>query len=290
MKGILIVNGFLNTGKFRDIHGLLLDAARDLGIRLELRKSSGLMHRPEALRGLEADFCLFWDKDVHLARMLETAGIPVFNGADAIEACDDKALTWLRLADSGIPMPRTILAPLTYEGIGYTDTGFVDEAAEVLGYPMILKELHGSFGHQVYLARERAELPGILERIGAHPFLMQQFIASSFGRDLRVNVAGGRAVVGMLRVNEHGDFRSNITGGGTGRPWRLTERQAELAAAACRGLGLDFGGVDLLFGPDDEPILCEVNSNPHFRSTLDATGIDLAPFILEHIRERLGSA
>ena len=56
---------------------------------------------------------------------------------------------------------------------------------------------------------------------------------------------------------------------------------------ACRALGLDFAGVDILFGKDDEPIVCEVNSNPHFKSSLDCTGVDMSPLILSHIKERV---
>ena len=40
-------------------------------------------------------------------------------------------------------------------------------------------------------------------------------------------------------------------------------------------------------GKDDEPIVCEVNSNPHFKSSLDCTGVDMSPLILSHIKERV---
>ena len=52
---------------------------------------------------------------------------------------------------------------------------------------------------------------------------------------------------------------------------------------ACRALGLDFAGVDVLFGEDGAPVVCEVNSNPHFKTTLDCTGVDLAAEIVAHI-------
>ena len=46
---------------------------------------------------------------------------------------------------------------------------------------------------------------------------------------------------------------------------------------------LDFAGVDVLFGENNTPIICEVNSNPHFKSTYDCTGIDLAEHIFDMI-------
>ena len=62
--------------------------------------------------------------------------------------------------------------------------------------------------------------------------------------------------------------------------------EIELAEEASRRLGLDFAGIDILFGKDG-PLLCEVNSNAHFKSTYDCTGVDLASLIAEHIISKL---
>jgi ribosomal protein S6--L-glutamate ligase/gamma-F420-2:alpha-L-glutamate ligase len=51
-------------------------------------------------------------------------------------------------------------------------------------------------------------------------------------------------------------------------------------------VGTDFAGVDILFGKDG-PLVCEVNSNPQFKSTLDATGVDLSEYIVKYIKENL---
>ena len=48
-------------------------------------------------------------------------------------------------------------------------------------------------------------------------------------------------------------------------------------------MNLDFAGVDILFGENDEPILCEVNSNAHFKNILDCTGVNVAQCILDYI-------
>ncbi|NCB06113.1 MAG: RimK family alpha-L-glutamate ligase, partial [Clostridia bacterium] len=61
-----------------------------------------------------------------------------------------------------------------------------------------------------------------------------------------------------------------------------TAREAEMAVTATRLLGLDFAGVDVLFGKDG-PILCEVNSNAHFKTTLACTGVNMADDIMAHI-------
>ena len=89
----------------------------------------------------------------------------------------------------------------------------------------------------------------------------------------------------MLRENKLGDFRSNITLGGTALPYSPSDEECELAISACKKLGLDFAGVDILFGPSG-PLLCEVNSNAHFKSTYDCTGINLADIIAKHITDK----
>ena len=65
------------------------------------------------------------------------------------------------------------------------------------------------------------------------------------------------------------------------------EAQAAVALEACRAIGLDFAGVDVLFGPDGMPLVCEVNSNPHFKSSYDCTGVDMSQAILAYLREVL---
>lgn len=56
-----------------------------------------------------------------------------------------------------------------------------------------------------------------------------------------------------------------------------------MALKACEILGLDFGGVDLLFGEDDRPVLCEVNSNAHFINLSSCTGVNVADKIIKYV-------
>ena len=149
MKGLLVVNNFIDSNKFSEIYSMLLGSAQKLGISLEMKRTGELLHNMRALGSVKSDFILFWDKDVLLAKMLEECGNRVFNSSDAIFACDNKAYTYLELSKRGIATPDTVVAPLTFEETGYSNTAFADEAAEMLGYPLVVKELYGSFGGQV---------------------------------------------------------------------------------------------------------------------------------------------
>ncbi|MDD3920502.1 MAG: RimK family alpha-L-glutamate ligase, partial [Eubacteriales bacterium] len=208
------------------------------------------------------DFVLFWDKDVALATQLEQRGLPVFNSAQSILKCDDKSLTYLALKRTGLPMPRTIIAPKTFPAIGYSDTAFVDQAAARLGFPLVLKECFGSFGQQVYLFNDLESLRAKVLSLAGTPLLFQELIQASYGRDVRINVVGDRVVASLLRESQNGDFRSNLTLGGSMKRYTPSQAEAELALRAVKELGLAFAGVDVLFGPNG-PMLCEVNSNAH---------------------------
>lgn len=288
--GWLVVNGFIHTEKFEEIFSWLIQAAGRQGCELELRTNSQLL--PElvmtgegpAVRGRRPQFVLFWDKDVRLARLLEGMGLRLFNCADSIEVCDDKARTFLELQGSGIKMPRTIIGPKTFRPQGYPELGFVPDIEAGIGYPMVLKECYGSFGQQVYLAKDRGEMAAYLDRIGNRPCLFQEYIAASRGRDIRIQMVGREPVAAMYRYND-ADFRANITNGGRMRACEPTKEQADMARQVMDRLHLDFAGIDILFGPDGEPVLCEVNSNAHFVNIYKCTGINAADHILRYCLE-----
>lgn len=284
--GLLLTNHFLTSASFDSLYGLFDRAAESCGVKLS-RASVGDTLAPFAEHpAKDVDFVLFWDKDIAAARRILRHGVPVFNAPDAIRICDSKSETTEALLSAGLPIPRTLVAPMTYETVGYTKDDFIERAVSVLGLPLVIKECYGSFGEQVYLASTLDEAKGTVKRIGAKPLLFQAFVSHSFGTDIRVNVVGDRAVCAMKRTGKAGDFRSNIASGGTGVSYPLSDREEALAVAAAHAVGADFAGVDLLFG-ENGPLVCEVNSNPHFTGTYKSTGINLAVPIIKHILKKI---
>lgn len=271
MKGILAVNHFLNKNKFSELHNHLVNSAKLQNIELKIKTNLEL-----ATEKVECDFVLFWDKDINLARRLEKEGLPVFNSSKSIELCDNKAKTYLELLGE-VKQPKTIIGPKTFF---YSDfSQFVENAVEILKLPLVFKECFGSFGEQVYLCNTKEE---ILSHITDKPFILQEFIKESVGRDVRLEVVGNKVVSSVLRYNDN-DFRANVTNGGTMEKYTPTKEEEETAIKACEKLGLTFGGVDILEGN----ILCEVNSNAHIINIMNCTGIDVAPLIFNEIKSKL---
>ncbi len=295
MKGWLVTNAFLHTHKFTEIHLWLTEAAKKLGVDLIVKTNAEILIQLDqdfaSMKSKKSaekpDFILFWDKDTRLAQYLEMKGLPVFNSSRGIALCDDKSQTHLYLQGAGILMPKTMIAPMTFSNIGYNSLDFLDHVEKELSWPIVIKECFGSFGQQVYLAYNRQELKETVMNIGAKPMLFQEFIHSSKGKDLRLQVVGSQVVAAMYRYSDNGDFRANITGGGKMKPYEPTQKQIDLAVESCKILGLDFAGVDILFGKDKEPVVCEVNSNAHFKNIYDCTGINVADSILAYIIKRI---
>lgn len=271
MTGILTVNHFLSGSKYNELHAHLISAAKKMNINLVPKTNLEL-----AAEDVRADFVLFWDKDVNLAKRLEKKGLPVFNSAESIALCDDKARTYIEL-DGIVPQPKTLIAPKCFFKADMSD--FVNKAISVLGLPLVFKECFGSFGEQVFLCSSFDE---IVSHISEKPFILQEFIKESAGRDARLEIVGGKCVSAVKRRNEN-DFRSNVTNGGTMMPYTPSDREINIALSACKTLGLTFGGVDIL----ENGMVCEVNSNAHIINIMNSTGTDIAPLIFEEIRLRI---
>lgn len=288
MKGWLIVNAFLRTQKLERLYAFLSSSAQRQGVSLELLTNAQAweyLQNGTDFTTRMPDFVIFWDKDVRLAERLEYFGVRLFNRALAVENCDDKQRTAFCLQRAGVAAPETLIAPKTFDNIGYTDFSFLEAVEKRLGYPVVVKEAYGSFGAQVYLAQDNKQARALMEALGHKPLLFQKYIVESRGKDIRVNVVGDRAVCAILRENPE-DFRSNISGGGRATGMEIEKDVERLAVAACKAVGADFAGVDILLGKDG-PLVCEVNSNPHFESTLTATGVDLSEYVVAYIKEQL---
>ena len=282
----IIYNGSLTSDKFRDQAILLKEAAEREHIHASIKKnyevmmdlSSPIQHKP--------DFVVFLDKDILLARYLKQQGIPVFNDPEVIETCDNKANQYLQLAQHNLPMPTTIIAPKVYPAFTIRQTGYYEQVLQTLSLPLIIKEGRGSFGMKVYLIETKEAFYEKVEQLRGVDYVFQQFIASSKGRDIRVNIVGGEIVAAMYRHSEI-DFRANITNGGTAEVVDLTEQQKEIALKAAEAVGAEFAGVDLLFGEDEQPIVCEVNGAAHIRNILNVTGINVADAMIQYIVRRM---
>lgn len=231
------------------------------------------------------DFCVYLDKDKYCSQLLEKSGLRLFNSHSAIRACDDKAVTHILLSQNGIPMPATAFGLLCYDESARVSGEFLDKIEKKFGYPVIIKESYGSLGKSVYKADSRAELEETAEKLKLKPHIFQQFIKESAGVDARVIIIGGKVVAAMKRVSDS-DFRSNIELGGRGEKFDCPADMARLCIKTARILGLDYCGIDVLFGKNGY-FVCEVNSNAFFGGIERVTGVNVARAYAKYIAKEI---
>lgn len=289
--GWIIYNGNLPGSKFLDFAEMLQKAAEKFNSKAKLIKNNDLLSllttsKLDVLSEMPLpDYVVFTDKDIYLAKQLEYLGVPVFNKAEVIAVSDDKIATYQALAKLNLPIPKTIIAPKIFH-TGSFDERVIEMAIEEIGFPLIMKEAFGSFGEQVYLVESKKELNKKLELIGNKPFVFQEFVRTSYGVDLRLQVVGNKVVAAMKRKSDN-DFRANITAGGRMEAYTPTQSEEEIAVLATEAIGADFAGVDLLYGEENQPIICEINSNAHIRNLYECTGINAADYMMEYVLNKI---
>ncbi len=235
---------------------------------------------------LSYDFIVYLDKDKYLSAILEKSGVKLFNSHNAVRKCDDKGETYIALSNNGVNIPKTLLGALCYSKDCVIKQSDADVVIEKLGLPVIVKESFGSMGKGVYLAKSKTELLTIMEDIKLKPHLFQEYLPFKKGVDVRVIVIGGKAIASMERKNAQ-DFRSNVARGGSGNKIDLSPAFKETAEKCAKILGLDYCGVDLLYGENGKPFVCEVNSNAFIGGIESVTGINVARLYAEYIVKKI---
>ena len=286
MTGWLVVNSFINSSKFQKLYEMLVNSFSKKGINLEIKRANEISLKVNEVMVDLPSFVLFYDKDIYLSLRLEAIGCKVFNNSRAILLCDNKILMYQELFKNNIRIPKTYIAPKTFENINYCKLDFLNTIEKELGYPMVFKEAYGSFGEQVYLVNNHNEAISLIKKIGYKDFLIQEYIKTSKGKDIRINVVNHKPVCSILRYNDF-DFRSNISNGGKAINYEPNKELLDLAIKASKALNLDFGTVDMLVDEYNHPIVCELNSNPQFKSTFDVTNVDLSDYIRDYIISKL---
>ena len=276
---VVLYNGELCDGVFKSQYESYVNSFNKLGIDSVAIPSSEYITKLFENEMKLPQKAVFLDKDIYSATFLEQKGVKLYNSAECIRICDDKALTYINLYKNRLPIPKTIIAPKTYSK-GQAEN-WCKKAAGILGYPLVVKECFGSLGKQVYLAENEFEMLDIVKKLGAKPFLFQKFLSKGAGWDLRVIVADGQ-VIGAIKRSNDSDFRANAAQGGEVEAIKLSGYEKELAIKAAESTGAFFAGVDLIMG-EDGFLVCEVNSNMLFQAADKALKSSISDCIAEKI-------
>lgn len=289
-KGVIVLNPFRVPDESVHQAERLKSEFTKLGVEVEIIADAFL--RADLTGGKlncslgAPDFIIYLDKDKYQSKILQKLGIRLFNSHESIRLCDDKAETYIALSGAGLNIPKTIFGALCYRKDLPIKREWAKKIADKLSYPVIVKESFGSMGKGIYKADDENALLEIMEKVKPKPHLFQEYLGKRAGVDVRVIVIGGKAVCAMERIND-GDFRSNVARGGRGVAVSLSDEFRFTAERCTSVLGLDYCGVDLLYGNNGEPIVCEVNSNAFIGGIEKTTGVNVAKLYAEYVIDKI---
>src|SRR5688500_499618 len=211
-----------------------------------------------------------------VVHQFELMGSYTPNPSDAIARARDKLRCHQLLAAQGIGLPATVF------GDNPDDTA--DLLAMLGPPPHVIKLNEGTQGAGVMLTEKPSASRSVIEVLrGLYAnFLVQEFVAEARGADLRCFVVGRDVVATMRRQAPKGDFRSNLHRGGTAKAVQASDAERETAVRAAAVLGLGIAGVDLIRSRRG-PLVLEVNASPGLEGIEEASGVDIAGRIIDHL-------
>ncbi len=285
---------FLTSGKFENALSRLLSNVNIGEHTIEVIECGDVAYEIDAnlpakiwVKGKEVtppDFFYIADTDGEngvvfpFARQLEKLGALNYNPIEAKKAAMSKIETYQILAKEGLPTVKTLVFRQSMEK---------DLILKEIGLPLIMKPDDGFGGEGVELIKTSEELDAAMERLknSESRMLIQKYIASSKGRDVRVLTIGYEAVFAAQRKASNPDeFRSNLHMGGTAEEYPLTEEMKVLCSKVAKAIGLRMAGIDLLFG-EDGFVVGEVNSSAGFDSWLGKK--DLVSVFLKDLKGQM---
>ncbi|OHD26931.1 MAG: hypothetical protein A2Y38_20990 [Spirochaetes bacterium GWB1_59_5] len=254
----------------------LAESAQALGLDY-----AATIHVPGGSSEATATFCkghvalLRGELPVSLYEQLEASGTVVVNSARSTAQAGDKLRTAERCSLLGIAHPRTVSVDPN------SDTTRFE-------YPFIAKPRFGKMGRGVFLVESVENWRSFLktETAISTPYLAQEYIVASHGRDVRFFFArfderqAGVTPVVVLRRGT--GLASNAHAGGAMEPFEPPEFLRAEAERLFMDSGLVYGTVDFLFADETGSafFVCETNACPGFEALESMSGLDVARAIL----------
>jgi len=246
--------------------------------RKSIRYRNDIVSLPDSLLARTGSGTGYFNLSV--LRQFERLNVLTLPNSQAIEASKDKMYANQIMAQAGLPIPKTMLTRFPCRA---------ELVEKQVGFPCVLKVVTGSHGAGVYLCENAKQFEDLSELISSldskTSMIIQEYISSSKGRDLRVIVIGGRVVGAMQRKSTDGSFKANISRGGQGEAYDVDDELEMLSIQVAKVLDLDIAGVDLLFAGDGYRV-CEANSAPGFQGFEKALGINIPQKIFDYAKMR----
>jgi len=196
--------------------------------------------------------------------------IPIINSFKGFSISEDKMKTDIALRVANIPRSDFYLCHRD-------ESEKLREAINKWNSKVVYKPVDGWGGIGMTLIESETDLNKILpflNQLDIRFFYIEKFIDYD-GTDYRIDVVDGEAISCYGRRAKKGDWRTNVTSGGSVFLREMNEDLATLAVRAAKAVRLDIAGVDIIYDREREQyVVLEVNGIPAF-ATPDQEAIGL---------------
>lgn len=234
-----------------------------------------LLHKGKKVEN--PDFVIIRNNDPLLSKQLEGLGFIVFNSSFTSEIGNHKGKTHQFLAGKGIQMLDTV----------FVNKDEFSPQSLPFAYPVVVKEVAGKGGNEVYAAYSVDELKKILNSVKSKELIIQK-MGDVPGRDVRVFVVGNEIIAAILRYSNE-DFRANFSLGGSARLYDLSEGEKMVVREVIKQFNgkLGFVGIDFLFTKDGSFIFNEIEDVAGSRTLYANSNINIVRLYLEFVIKKI---
>ena len=211
-------------------------------------------------------------EDGRIQAAFDLYGIP-YTGTDYLSSaiCMDKAVTKQFFLRGGVPTPMSIAVFKESK----TLESDLENAAEIIGFPMVVKACNGGSSVGVYIVNSKEEVKEAAKNafFYDHKILIEQFVK---GRELTCGVIEGKAlpIVEIAPVAGFYDYKNKYQAGSTVETCpaqigeEMTKKVQKVSELAFRVLGLKtYARIDVILREDGEAFCLEANTLPGMTPT-----------------------
>jgi [lysine-biosynthesis-protein LysW]---L-2-aminoadipate ligase len=222
--------------------------------------------------------CISHYRSLFLTRIMENFGTFVINSSKVADVCGNKLITSMVLAKAGVPTPKTFAA---------LSSDSVDQAASMLGYPVVMKPFVGSWGRMISIARDPQILDTIVELRESipnpveHMYYLQELVDRP-PRDIRAIVAGDEIIATVYRNAAVNEWRTNVARGASTTSFKADKELTEVVHKAAKAVGGGILGVDVMESKKGY-VVHEVNNTVEFKGAQAASRTKIAKKMIDYV-------
>ena len=215
---------------------------------------------------------------------LESKGRRVINPSQASRYDYDKAATYIRLSQMGVPFPPTLVC---------NSSSSLREGAQILGFPLILKHNLGGRAYRTRIFTSGEEWEGELARgvdFGAdYLLLLQRYIKPWGSYTLRAELVGNELICLLRRYVGEGGISSWSRGSKYEVVPHPEGEVVSLSLRVARETEMEMGGLDFIRDKEGQLYLIDLNATSNFTPEyFDLLGFDpverMANYIVQEVR------